>query len=139
MNITKKIIALESKCTTHLSKYLCELQTALKFHLILISSTNKINQTEVIKYNCLCGNSFHGNLFLIHCNTICLCLLDQVFNFNMTNTRYEFENISNGFCYSQISLCEFCYSQNNKLLNAVELLNLILHSWWFSPLQVIYC
>ncbi len=76
MNNTKKIIALESKCMAHLSKYICELQTALKFHLILISSANKINQTEVIKYTCLCGNSFHGNQLLIPCTNICFCLLD---------------------------------------------------------------
>ncbi len=69
MNNTKKIIALESKCMTHLSKYLCELQTALNFNLILISSTNKINQTEVIKYTC-------DNQFLINCTNIFLCLLD---------------------------------------------------------------
>lgn len=76
MNNTKKIIALESKCMTHLSECFCELQTALKFHLFLISSTNKINQTGVIKYTCLRGNSFHGNRFLIHCTNIYLCLSD---------------------------------------------------------------
>lgn len=54
----------ESKCIAVLSKSFCEPREIFYFNFL---SQTKFNQTEVIKYICHRSNSFHGNLFLIHC------------------------------------------------------------------------